>query len=221
MGNLPYNIILKSIVWLISIIYLGIIALILFIRSQKTEIKSLKEMRRAFCLFIVFFILQRFFFILSDFQRDTYGQTSLYSRFVILGYIFLIIGFLNIILILEKNVIKKTRYIISIIILIFIGVNVIMLFFPELLNLVRTLNYIISYGEVVLLLIIYLYVIIKTTGNPRKKALITFLGLIFMTLGAILDSEALLTSGISQPFYDPILTAIGATLFGYVQIFMD
>ncbi len=178
-------------------------------------------MRRAFSFFIVFFILQRVSFILSDYVRYSSGKTDLYSRLVIFGYIFLIIGFLNLIYILEKNVIQKSRFIISIIIVVFFGINIVMLFFPGFLGLVRILNYIISYSEVFLLLLIYIYVMIKTTGTPRKKAIITFVGLLLMMIGAILDSEALLTSGIVSYAYDPILTAIGASLFAYVQIVMS
>jgi hypothetical protein len=221
MGYLPYDVNVKTIIWTITLIYLGIIAALLFIKSRKVELKSLRDTQHAYGFFLLFYITQRIFFILSDYQRDAYGETVLYYRLVVLGYIFIILSFLNIIYILEKHVITKTKYIITILILCFSGINTILFFFPNLIEIVRYLNYFLLYGEVILLLIIYIYISIKTTGKPRKKAILIFVGILIMIIGSILDSDALIKSGLVLPFYTPLLIAMGVTFFGYVQIKMD
>ena len=199
-------------------IYLGAIGIFLFLKSLKVEIKSLRQTQRAFILFDFMFILQRVFFIFSDYERNDNGLTSMYYQFIILGYICIIIGLLFIIYVIEAYVITKSNHIISLIVLIILVVNIVMLFFPNLVPFIRYVNYCLFYFEGLLLLSIYFYLIINTSGRLRKKSMVIFLGFIIFIIGIILDSDALVTSGLSSPFYYPFLSAIGFTAFIYAQI---
>lgn len=209
---------LKTTFWIIVMIYLGIIGILLIIRSLKAEIKSLKETQRAYAIFLFMYAIGRIFFIFSDYERLAHSESPLYHQFVIIAYIFIIIGLLIVIYVLESHVITKTKHVITYIILILLGVNIIMIFFPHLVPVVRFVNYGLLYAEAILILLIYLYLIINTSGRLRTKSTLIALALICMIVGAILDADALITARISSPFYNPILMAIGATLFGYTQM---
>lgn len=218
MGNLPYNVVIKTTIWILALVYLGVLSIVLFLRSRKVDLNSLRDTQHAYGFFLIFYIIQRIFYILSDYQRDALGETELYYRLVIMGYIFINLSFLNIIFILEKYLIKRTKYGITGSILCFLIINFIMFFFPNLIEIVRYFNYFLLYGEVILLLAIYFYISIKTTGRPRKKAIMIIIGILFMIVGSILDSDALIKSGLVLPYFTPILIAIGASLFSYAQL---
>ena len=78
MGYLAYDLTTKVVAWTIAIIYIGIIAVIFFIRMIKApkEPKSQKAMFRSTGLFFVCYIIIRVFFLFSDFERDANGVTD-------------------------------------------------------------------------------------------------------------------------------------------------
>lgn len=92
-----------------------------------------------------------------------------------------------------------------------------MIFFPALMAIVRYLNYALLYSELAVIIIIYIYLVINTTGDVRKKSMLTLIALIVMILATILELDILLTTGITQPYYSPIIFAIGVTIFAYAQ----
>jgi hypothetical protein len=219
MGYLPYDLYLKTTLWIFALIYLFLIGTFFIVKSLKAseEIKARKQMYRAIALFFYFYIIKRTFFILSDFERDANGDTQLFYRYTALAYVFYILALLNIIYITEKYVINRSKYVLTYLFLIGLIVNIIMLFFPELMPIIRYFNYAILYTEVLVLIIIYAYLAINTTGQLRKKAIFTIIGLIVIAVAEFLESEALIMSGITTPYYSPIIFAIGATIFAYAQ----
>lgn len=97
----------------------------------------------------------------------------------------------------------------------------ILLDFPNLIEIAYLLNYFILYGEIFILIITYLSVIIKTMGKPRKYALIKLIGLMIIIVGAIVESKTFQMNGSFQPVFTPILISFGATIIGYIQILID
>lgn len=220
MGYLAYDLTTKVVSWTIAIIYIAIIAIIFFIRMTKApeEPKSQKAMYRSMGLFFVCYIMIRVFFILSDFERDANNITDLYSQYVIIGYTFGNLAFLNVIAFGEKYLIKRERYIMTYIIIFFICFNIFMLiFFPSMLELIRLLNYFLNYTEFGIILMLYLYLIIKATGQIRKNALIALIGLAIAAAGILLEMDALLSTGLIPPYISPIFFSIGITIFAYAQ----
>jgi hypothetical protein len=219
MGYLPYNIYLKTIPWIIVLIYLCLIGTYFIIKSLKIseEVKARKQMYRAIALFFYFYIMKRIFFIFSDFERDSNGDTQLFYRYTALAYVFYFIALLNFIFLTEKYVINRSKYILTYIFIVGLIINVIVFFFPNFMPIIRYLNYIILYTEVVILIIIYSYLAINTTGQPRKKSIFIIVGLLVIAMAELLESEALIMSGITTPYYSPIIFAIGATIFAYAQ----
>ncbi len=145
LGYLPYDLFLKTSLWIIAIVYLGIIGTFFIIKSIKTseELESLKTLFRAIALFFYCYCMTRIFFIFSDYERDAHAETLLFYRYTALAYVFYILAVLNLIFITEKYVITKTKFIITYVFLVALGVNIFLIFFPSLMPVVRYFNYII------------------------------------------------------------------------------
>ncbi|MBD3254880.1 MAG: hypothetical protein GF383_07290 [Candidatus Lokiarchaeota archaeon] len=219
-GYLPYNVMLKTTVWLFVIVYLGVIGTFFLIKSKRFPKvgTSQKFLFVAVALFFYMYIITRIFYILSDFERDANSATVLYYRYVAIGHIFIILALANIIFITEKYIINQSKYLLTYAFLIILGINVIILIFsPTLMPAVRYINYGLWYSQVIILLIIYLYLSVKTTGILRKKAFLTFIAIVVMMIGSIIESDALISSGLVSPYYTPIIFSIGATIFAYSQ----
>ena len=215
---LPYDVNLKAMFWIVTMVYLGFIGSFFVIKSVKTkENKPLSEMFRALAILFYMYIFTRLFYILSDYERDANNLSLQYYRYLAMAYICTILALLSIIFVLEKYVIVRVKHSITYIVLIILGVNVIMIFFPALMAIVRYLNYALLYSELAVIIIIYIYLVINTTGDVRKKSMLTLIALIVMILATILELDILLTTGITQPYYSPIIFAIGVTIFAYAQ----
>ena len=216
---LPYDVNLKTTFWIIAMIYMGIVGIFLIWNSTKMEEKASRSMARAYALFIYFYIVARIFYILSDYERDANAETLLYYRYVACAYIFQILGLLNIIFILEKYVITRSKHAITYIILILLGVNIVMIFIANesIHQIVRYINYAMLYSEVALLIIIYTYLVINTTGELKRKSLLTVIAFFVMIIATILEIDALSSTGIVPPYYSPIVFSIGGTIFAYAQ----
>lgn len=220
MGHLPYNLGLKTTYWIIVICYLAVLATLFLKKSLKSkEMPSQKNLNRAIAIFFYMYVLARIFFIFSDFERDPHGQTDLYFQFVAASYISNILGFLVLIVVGEKYLIKPGKFLMSYILGAALIINIIILiFFPALFTIARYFNYAIFYSEVAIVVLLFLYMIRNTPGKLRKNATYSLIGLIIMAVASFLESDALITQGIVQPYYSPILFGVGATIFAYGQM---
>ena len=169
MGYLPYDVNLKTIFWVFVLIYLGLIIIFFVRKSLQTEIKTQKSVFCALAIFFSLYIITRIFFIIYDYERDLNGNTLAAFRYLAIAYAFFILAFLDFIYLTEKYVINRSKYIITYIFLIAFIINVIMIFFPELMPLIRYINYGLLYSEAAIILIIYLVI------DASKKRTVAFL----------------------------------------------
>ncbi len=217
MGYLPYDITIKTIFWGIVSLYMVLMGTLFLIKISniKTKVRSQKALYRAVSVFFYFYAIARLFFIFSDYERDLKGTTILYYQYVAISYIFSHFGFLNIMYVGEKYLIKPGKFLIVYIAASVIMTDIIMvMFFPNLIAVLRYLNYGMVYSEVAIVILIFIYLFKETSGNLRKNAFFASLGLIIMTLGTILEIDALISAGIILPYYTPIIYAIGVTIYG-------
>ena len=213
MGYLPYDLTIKTIAWIVVMVYLIIIGILFIIKHRKAS-KEVK-FHIAVALFFFLYVVARVFFILSDYERDVHNISLLYYRFVAISYVCFVIAFLGIIYVFEKYI--TNRYIIIYIVIPILTINIVMIFFPDFMGIVRYINYGLLYFETGILFLLYIYVFRKTSGRVRKNSLITIIGLVIMSAAAILEMDYLITEGIVMPYYSPIFFAIGATIFAYGQ----
>lgn len=246
MGCLLYDITIKFYSWAIVIIYCAVIGVLFLVKMTKApkEVKSQKEMFRSIGLFFFFYITVRIFFLFSDFERDAHCETILYFQYVFMGYIFSILAFLSILNFGEKYLIKKTKHAITTTIIVCVVIDLlIVIFLPNLVKLqlnakygenysqtqqdqavfevatmVRYFNYVIQYTSMGIVLILYLYLTVKSTGKLRRNASITLLGLAVAAVAALLETDALLRGGKIPPYLSPIIFSIGLTIFAFAYL---
>jgi hypothetical protein len=221
---LPYDVNIKSMLWIPVMVYLAVIGTIFLIKSKRAskEIASQKAMYRGMAFIFYMYIGVRLFFMLSDYTRvspgyPTTGDTDLYFQFVALSYVCAITAFINMIYAFEKYIIRKSKFIMTIVFVILLFVNIFLLFVPSLMQTMRYINYVPLYIEIGTLFLLYLYLAKKTSGKLRRNSLIAIVGLIFMAVAAVLESENLSASGLILPYYSPLMFAIGATIFAIGQ----
>lgn len=217
MGYIVYDLQLKLLCWLIVLPYVAIIAVIFFKRMAKADrdFPSQRMLHRSMGIFSLMYIINRIFFILSDLERDVNGQTHYHYQLVFVGYIVVSIAFLNILYFGEKFIIKKTKFMLTYITTAVLIIEIILLFIPELFGFGRLLNYGISYFLMMLVLVLFIKMIIQSTGGIRRDFTLTLIGFLIIAAGAILEMDALLSSGIISPWLTPLMFAIGATILAY------
>lgn len=243
MGCLPYDITIKFYSWLVVIIYVVIIGVLFLnkMRNASDAVKSQKVMYRSIALFFFFYTGVRILFLFSDFERDANCQTLLYFQFVFLGYICSILAFVNLMYFGEKYVIRMERHYVSIMVIIAVIIDaIIVLSLPILVDLyaqsafgsgyspaeyeqsvllltgvVRIFNYVIQYTCIGIVLMLYIYLIMKSTGKVRRNSIITLLGLAIASAAALLETDALLSSGAIPPWLSPALFAVGISVFAF------
>jgi hypothetical protein len=214
MGYLKYDLTVKTVSWIIVLCYLVIIGIIFLRRMAKAdkEFKPVRILYLSLALIFFFYIGNRIFFILSDFERDLHGTSPLHYQFVNIGYIFTELAFISLLYYGERFAIKKTKFILTYITIGIIVIEAVLVLNPEYFIIVRTLTYGLTYSLLALVLILFLRLTAQSTGKLRRNFLITVVGLIILSVGAILETDALLSSGAIPPYLTPILFAIGATI---------
>lgn len=217
MGYLPYDITLKAFLWIVTVCFLAVNGTLLINKMLKTprEKKFKRDFYLAYSIFCFSWIGLVLFFVLSDFERDAFGESELYFRFLSIAYTFGNISLISIIFVGEKEIVK-TKYIFSYATAFTIVINVIFLIFsPNLVLIIRYINYILISTETGVALLVYFYLSRKTTGELRTMAIITLIALIIVAFAFILQTDFLISSGLVLPYFSQILLIIGLTLLTY------
>jgi len=198
-----------------------------FIQAKKQELESVKRLKIGLGIFGVCYGASRILFILMfNINPDLF-----YNMFAALAYSVGMVGFTAMIWALEKVKYKKRYFF-----LIALATTIIVIISAAIvINLTLTgitatelrvsMLYVIYIGSgVAMILIIFLYIsLIKlSTGIVRKKAIYSFLGLVIMTIGILLDSQLFLAVEFIPIWVKmdlvPIVTIIGYLLFAINQL---
>ncbi len=170
--------------WFVSIGVLWLGFVLFMIKAPKIEMKSQRMHYIAFGFFSLMFGLTRLLFITAIFIPDNY------DFYTTLGYITSLVGIIFFLYVLETYLVQKTKRIFFYISLITFIFSTIALFGGTSRYLALQIQYIllpIVLGAVALL---YIYLILKTTGALRKKIIGILVGMVLIALAQILDSEA-------------------------------
>ncbi|MGV9173359.1 MAG: hypothetical protein ACOC44_04600 [Promethearchaeia archaeon] len=198
-----------------------------FFQAKEQELESLKRLKIGLGMFGVFYGASRILFILMfNINPDVY-----YDVFASLAYAVGMIGFTAMIWALEKIKYKKRYFFLvalsttTIVIISAAMVINLTLSGVEATELRTNILYVIYIGSgVAMFLIIFLYIslIRQSTGTIKKKAIYSFLGLIIMTAGILMDSQFFLAMEFIPIWVKmdlvPIITIIGYLIFAINQI---
>jgi hypothetical protein len=221
---LPYDVNIKTALWIPVMVYLGILGTVFVLRAKKVSSELIVQKARLNAISLIFYMYigVRIFFTLSDYERirpdyPSAGDSDLYFRFVTIAYICAILAFIRMIYIFEKFIFKRTKFLMTIMFIFLLVFNVVLLFFPNFLENWRFINYIPLYVEIAILMLVYTYLSFKTSKELRIISIVSLLGLFFMAAAALLESEFISATGLFVPYYSPPVFAFGATIFSFGQ----
>jgi len=191
----------------IAVVVIGLISVILFfIKVNKVESDLQKPYLYGISFFLLLLSLQRVAYIISV---KMVGAD--YNFWTNLGYVCSLAGMMCFFLGIEKSVIRKTKYLLTL--TSFIGVLIGLLSLVNILDreISMKITYIISTLATVIIIVLFAWMISKSAGSIRRKSFITFIGVIVLFAGIMMDSE-LVYGGLwpTMPLIiPPILNSIG------------
>ena len=207
---------ISLILWIVATVLMISSTIIFMIKAIKIQEKSAKSMFIAYGLFYIFFGLTRILYI------EAVYILGMYDFFTTLGYITQILALIFIIYVLETQIVKSTKFFFLIITIVafvialisLVGVTSIRRYFA------LTLLFILVPISASVIMILYLYVIIKSIGGIRKKAIGLFIGSLMMFASQVMDSEMFISA--TFPFVPleitPIIMIIGVIIFTLSQV---
>ena len=112
---------------------------------------------------------------------------------------------------IEKSVIRKTKYSLSLTTLLGVLIGLLALFDFLDRDITMMITYIISTLSTVIIIALFAWMVSKSTGSIRRKSIITFLGVVVLFAGIMMDSELVYgTLWQTMPLIiPPILNSIG------------
>ena len=204
------------ILWFVATGLMFLSTIMLVIKAIKIEGRSPKLMYLAYGIFYILFGLTRILYIVAVYNPDSY------DFFTTLGYITQALSLISILYILETHVVKSTKKIFLMITMIAFFISLISLIGVVSRDFALTMLFILLPFSGGVILILYLYVIIKSTGALRKSAIGLFIGSLMMYAAQIMDSEMFL--GLTYSIIPLILeiTAVimifGVIIFTFSQV---
>jgi hypothetical protein len=192
--------------WILSIILLLIAAVAFFIQVKtEKEQTSARVMKTSMGMFCVLMSINKIAFILSY-------KTAYYSELLAVGYITAILSLLSLVYYFEKMIVKRTHYFFSIVCG---GIAILASFvfiFPEQLETIRDTIIILGFLPMGIVVFVWLWALKLSAGKLRKKAIGTFLGIILLEIGYMLDSEAIIKTGLLPDIVAPLLFILGGLI---------
>jgi hypothetical protein len=216
----------KEPLWIAVSILAIICGFLLLARSKQiTDLgKQTNPVFRGYGLFCFGYAAGRILFILSDFEFNIHDQSALYVQLVLLAYIvgilsaiFLISTFESIIMKMKNGLLTKIYIIIFLVDLGMFFILLIPNIPTDIITYFRYLNIGASLIGFLIVLGLYYKIIRETTGDLRKNALLSFIGLILLIAGTFLDSQ-LVINYIHIPIWIPgIPPIVGIIILMYSQ----
>ena len=204
---------LSLILWLISAGLLFLAFLLFLLKSNKLEMKSQKMIYLGYGLFGLFFGITRILFIIAFYIPDQY---DFYTTF---GYMTGIIGILCWLYMLETYLVTNTKKIFMIITSIAFVIALIALIGQASRDLALIMIYVLLPFAIIAIFMLYLYLIIKTTGTVRTRAIWLLIGLIILAIGYMMDSELFVGNFPGVPLeIAPSLMILGTLIFMITQL---
>ena len=204
---------LSLILWGITIT-LFFTAFVLFLRKGLSfDLKSMKMIYSAYGFVCLMLGFTRIFFIIAVYIPDNY------DFYTTLGYITGIAGMIFLLYVVETYLVKKTKDIFTFVCLIAFVISILALFglFGISRDFALNIQYILLPVALVVILLMYIYIIVKTTGTVRTKAKWLLVGMIFIAISQVMDGESFITALPWFPF--EIAPSIMMVLFSLLSWF--
>lgn len=203
------------ILWIVGIALLFILGATFFFKIFKLDTKAPKLGFLSYSLFCVFFGLTRLVYILAVYS------TNSYDYFVLWGYIFSILSVILYLYVLETQAVTFTHKVFTIIMIVCFSITLIALFGYLTRDLAVIFMWALAPFGVAVIMVLYIYIAVKTTSKVRTKAILILIGISLIFSSHLMDSELFITSFPFVPLYiPPIFLIVGLLIFTYAQLFI-
>ena len=210
--NIGYYEGLSLILWIVGIGLLFISSFLFILRAVKRDLKDPKIGFIAYCLFCGIFALARLIFTIGNITPDYY------DFYTSIGYILAPLSLVPLLYVVETQIVTSTKKIFLIITCIGIVIALFSLIFPESRYFALTMLSIIMPFSSISMIILYLYIITKTSGRLRQKASLILIGLALIGISHVMDSEYFVR--LIPLELAPICLIIGVILFTVAQLYI-
>lgn len=183
-----------------------------------------RDIFRGYVLFLFTYAITRVIFVFSDFEVRISGSTTTYLNDIFVGvaYSFGILGAIFLLYVLEKYLLH-TRYIFSVLAIGLLSLSIISTLAIIPTEVPRLVIAIMMPGFFLIILLLYLYVAFKSSGEPRRRSWGIVAGLCVMMVGFLLGSGIM--GGIVDPFglyefrilVEPFILIAGGAIFTFSQ----
>ncbi len=174
----------------------------------------MKMSNYAYGIFLLLMGVTRILFIIG------FYTPTLYDFYTLLGYISGTAALIFWIYVLETYLVKKTKKIFTVITLISFSFSILALFGIIDRSIALNIQYVLLPFAIAVILILYLYLIKKTTGDIRKKVVGILIGLALVLIGQVMDGETFITALPTVPLLiPPIIMICGIITFIATQLF--
>lgn len=181
MGDFSYNIF----IWITAIIILIAFSIYFWYKMSKKEIISQRRINLGLGAFLFLYAMTRISFLVSDYAEIILEDLLLQDIFWRIAATVGLVGFTILIFVIERYILEnKSKFIFTVIGIITIVISVVG--GPEIGRIA------ISYGTAtmgIILIILYSYLSIKSSGYVRKRSLEALFGILLLYIGIILDSN--------------------------------
>lgn len=218
--GLPPNYLLEYDIYLWAIVVImGIVGNIMFSsRIKKTSIDAQKGLLVGLSLFFILFSLMRIAFCLAVLLPASLVPGEVYDLWTNVGYIFGLSGLVGFLYGLEKYIVKKTKFLLTIFSIIVVCAGILSML--NVLNRITVMAfvYVIVLVDAGIILLLFLGLAIKSTGIVRKRTFFVFLGIFLLLLAIALDSQVALA--ITNNLYiAPIINIVGLFILMTTQFY--
>ncbi|HUX98005.1 MAG TPA: hypothetical protein VMV49_00495 [Candidatus Deferrimicrobium sp.] len=192
---------------------------------EKEPGSAQRDIYLGYCLFLILYGLVRVFFVLSDIEvyNAHNPETFLNNIYVGIAYTCGIVGVLCLFYMIEKHLIH-TRYIFTCVavgIVIVSIISILSIIPTQIPQLIMLVSLPVFFGIVIFL---YLYVAIKSPGEPRRRALGIMAGILVIMFGTLFNSQLIggALESVGLPFeirilIEPFIVIIGGAIFTFSQ----
>ena len=216
---------LREIFNLCLIIALLIFATFLFSKMRQKEPQSAqRNIYLGYCLFLLSYAGTRIFFVFSDIEiyNAKVPDTFLNTIYVGIAYAFGIFGALWLIIMLERYLLH-TRFVFTIFASIMFILSILSIFSTVINQLLQFLITIALPGFFLIVVLLYLYVAIKSPGDARRRSLGIIFGLVIMMIGFLFGSSVIgnyfdpLGLYVFRILIEPFIVIAGSAVFTFSQ----
>jgi hypothetical protein len=221
----------KSCLFVVFIIILIVGSTMLLLKARKTEFEATRKILRGYAMFGLCFACTRIFFMISSYDQfingNPTGGTYLSSVWGVSAYAVTMVSIVFVFWVVEHYILNH-KPVFMVIALISVGIDVLALImilaglsFPSMAPkdlALQVQNYVAPVLGIVIL-VLYIMVIKNSAGDIKRKATITFIGVLLILMSILFDAtfmnNLLLALGPIRMILTPIFGIAGVLLVFY------